>query len=191
MSNNPSIKIDFLYLDLSVCTRCQDTGDSIEESLNSVSEILKQTGVEVVLNPVHIQTPEQAVEYQFVSSPTIRINGQDIQMEVKESHCDTCSSLTTGASVDCRDWEYQGKTYSAPPKAMIMDAVLRSVYGNESGSKLTANTAKNKQSEAYSLPENLQGYFENKDQLCAQVETPKVDDCGCDRSTCCTDYAGA
>ncbi len=188
MSNNPSIIIDFLYLDLSVCTRCQDTGDSIEESLASVSEILKDTGVKVKVNPIHIKTPQLAHEHQFISSPTIRINGQDIQMEVKESHCSTCSSLTTGASVDCRDWIFHGETYSAPPKAMIMDAVLRSVYGKK--------TAVTKQSANYEMPENLQSYFENADQLCAQVtapkvEEPKVDACGCDRTTCCTDYTGA
>jgi hypothetical protein len=79
------IVIDFLFLDLSVCTRCQGTDTSLDEALVEVSKVLEATGTEVVLNKVNVISEELAAEYKFVSSPTIRVNGHDIQMEVKES----------------------------------------------------------------------------------------------------------
>lgn len=56
------------------------------------------------------------------------MNGRDIQLEVKESLCDSCGDLC-GDTVDCRIWVYQGKDYTIPPKAMIIEAILREVYG--------------------------------------------------------------
>ncbi len=49
-------------------------------------------------------------------------------MEGKESKCESCGDLC-GDDVDCRIWLYQGKEYTSPPPAMIVDAILREVYG--------------------------------------------------------------
>ncbi len=165
-----TITIDFLFLDLSVCTRCQGTEDTLEDSINSASSLLKETGYDVYINKVHIETPEQAIQYQFISSPTIRINGHDIQMDVSESHCSTCSSLTDGASVDCREWNYKGESYSVPPKGLIIDSVMSSIYGSQIAAK--AGTA-------YEMPQNLVEYFMKKDQLCAAIDKNQTKDCGC------------
>src|SRR5690554_6535002 len=77
--------IDFLYLDLTVCERCQSTENSLDEALKEVSAILKSAGYEIVVNKININSEELAIKHQFVSSPTIRINGNDIAMEVQES----------------------------------------------------------------------------------------------------------
>ena len=77
--------IDFLYLDLSVCERCQGAESSLEEALREVAKVLEATGTEVKVNKININTKELAEEYKFLSSPTIRVNGRDIQMEFKES----------------------------------------------------------------------------------------------------------
>lgn len=144
------IVIDLLYLDLSVCTRCQGTDTSLDNALMDVSKVLEATGVEVVVNKVHVLSKEQAKKYQFVSSPTIRVNGRDIQMEVKESFCESCGDLC-GDNVDCRVWVYQGQEYTVPPKAMITDAILKEVYNS--------NNKKEKMKE-YILPENLKQFYE-------------------------------
>lgn len=144
------IVIDFLYLDLSICTRCQGTDKTLDEALEIVSNVLKTTGVQVIVNKVNVQTEEKAIEYQFVSSPTIRVNGRDIQMEVKESSCESCGDLC-GDDVDCRVWIYQGVEYTEPPKAMIVEAILKEVYGNHSHKKNT---------EKYILPKNLKQFYE-------------------------------
>jgi hypothetical protein len=148
-TENKRMIIDFLFLDLSVCTRCQGTDQSLDDALMDVSKVLEATGVEVLVNKVNVLSEEQAKEYQFVSSPTIRVNGRDIQMEAKEDLCESCGDLC-GDEVDCRLWYYQGKEYTSPPKAMIIEAILKEVYGG--------NT-KNEESQEYIMPENLKNFY--------------------------------
>lgn len=156
INENRKIIIDFLYLDLNICTRCQGTDEGLEEAIKDVAKILELAGVEVVVNKIHIDSKEKAIQHKFVSSPTIRVNGRDIQMEVKESLCESCGDLC-GSEVDCRVWVYKGKEYNVPPKAMIIDAILSEVYGNN-----TTASLKNKHNkETYKLPENLRRFFES------------------------------
>ena len=143
------IAIDFLFLDLSVCTRCQGTDTSLDEALAEVSKVLETTGVEVVLNKINIISEELAIQNKFISSPTIRVNGHDIQMDVKESLCESCGDLC-GDEVDCRVWIYQGKEYTIPPKVMIIEALLKEVYGNN-------NTIEEEKD--YVVPENLKHFY--------------------------------
>ena len=176
------VNIEFLFLDLNVCTRCQSTEGSLDDALESTAELLKNIGYEVKVNKIHIETETQAKQEHFESSPTIRVNGLDIQMEVKESHCSTCSSLTDGASIDCRLWLYKGKEYSTPPKEMIIDAEMNSIYGD----KRVNDTVNVKGKGDFVLPDNLVEYFSKKDKLCAAVnKSPAQDDRGCEESNCC------
>lgn len=149
-TNTRRIVIDFLFLDVSVCTRCQGTDATLDDALKDVSKVLEATGVEVVVNKVNILSEEQAKEYQFVSSPTIRINGRDIQMEVKESLCESCGDLC-GDNVDCRVWVYQGQEYTEPPKAMIIEAILKEIYGNQNKEQVVTE---------YVMPENLKRFYD-------------------------------
>ncbi|MCM8900647.1 DUF2703 domain-containing protein [Caldicoprobacter algeriensis] len=148
------IVIDFMYLDLSVCDRCKGTEESLEEAISDVARVLELTGAEVIVNKIHIDSEEKAIQYKFKSSPTIRINGKDIQLEVKESLCESCGDLC-GDEVDCRVWVYNGKEYNVPPKAMIVDAILREVYGSS-----TSDIDENKEEQKYQLPENLKRFFQ-------------------------------
>ena len=70
--------------------RCQGTEDSLEEAIEDVAKVLELAGAEVVVNKIHIDSKEKAIQYRFESSPTIRINGKDIQLEIKESLCESC-----------------------------------------------------------------------------------------------------
>jgi len=156
------IIIDFLFLDLSVCTRCQGTDASLEESITEVAKVLETTGRQVVVNKIHINSKELAIKHRFVTSPTIRINGKDIQLDVKESLCESCGDLC-GDEVDCRVWVHEGKEYGVPPKAMITEAILKEVYSN-------AGTPANEHQ--YELPENLRKFFAamNKENSCSCKE---------------------
>ena len=147
-----SIVIDFLYLDLEVCTRCQGTDDTLDQAVADVSQILHSAGTEVVINKVNVNTEELAIQYQFVSSPTIRIDGHDIAVDVHENQCDSCGDLC-GDTVDCRIWTWQGVDYTQPPKALIIDAILKAVYGGP------ATTGPEVQA-AYVLPDNLKKFYE-------------------------------
>lgn len=146
------IVIDFLFLDLSICERCKGTEKNLIDAITDVSQILNVAGYEVIINKINITSKEQAIEYKFKSSPTIRINGRDIDANIKETECECCGDLC-GESVDCRVWEYEGEEYTEPPIALIVNAILNEVY-NE-------NKVIEKDNE-YTLPHNLEVFFEGK-----------------------------
>lgn len=71
-------------------------------------------------------------------------------MEVKESLCESCGDLC-GDLVDCRVWVYQGREYNVPPKGMIIEAILKAVFGGQFPEE--ANSA------PYVMPENLKKFY--------------------------------
>ena len=114
-----------------MCDRCLGAESSLEDAMFEVARVLELTGVEVVLRKVHVDSEARAQELGFVSSPTIRINGMDIQPEIVESPCETCGDLCgCGADVSCRVWLFEGKEHTTPPVAMIIEAILRESFGN-------------------------------------------------------------
>lgn len=148
------IVIDFLYLDLNVCTRCQGAENSLDEAIKDIAKVLEATGSDLKVNKINMNTKELAIKHQFLSSPTIRVNGHDIQMAFKESLCESCGELC-GDAVDCRVWIYQGKEYTIPPKAMIIEGILKVLYG---GSIET-----DEPEPSYIMPENLRHFYEVMD----------------------------
>jgi len=159
------VVIDFLYLDLSTCVRCQGADSNLDEAVAEVSRLLRATGVEVVLNKVNVNTEALAIQHRFISSPTIRVNGRDIQLEVKENSCECCSDIS-GTDVDCRTWTHHGIDYDVPPKAMIIEGILTAVYG--------VNTAPAPEGD-YTLPENLRRFYAGVKQK--ELEQPDTACC--------------
>ena len=145
------LDIEFLYLDLSLCGRCRGTDAALEEAVAEISPILETTGVEAQVKKIHVETEAQARDLGLVTSPTIRINGRDIQPQIEQSLCEDCGDLC-GDACDCRVWRYRGKDYTAPPKAMIVEAILREAYG---GAAEAAETAARPQE----VPANLKRFF--------------------------------
>jgi len=148
------VEIDFLYLDLTVCTRCIGTDANLEAAIGEVSGVLKTAGFDVVVNKVNITSKELAVKYEFVSSPTIRVNGRDIQPDVRESTCESCGDLC-GDSVDCRVWMHDGTEHRVPPKEFIVNAILREVYSQD-----TRTSVQDKRE--YQIPHNLEVFFRRR-----------------------------
>ena len=167
------IEIDFLYLDLSVCAPCQGAEEILDETIRDIAKVLETTGVEAIVNKVNVSNEELAVQYKFVSSPTIRMNGRDIQLDVKESSCQTCSDLS-GEATDCRVWVYQGKEYNVPPKAMIIEAILKEVYGGNNGDNIVE--------QEYVIPDNLKKFYAAMERKNQNTESQC---CGSSGSSCC------
>ncbi len=109
----------------------------------------------------------------FVSSPTIRVNGRDIALELRESSCQSCSE-TCGCDgqINCRVWVFQGQEHTVAPTPLIVDAILRAVYGgNEDMPTPSVPTA---------LPENVKRFF------AAKAAKASSACCGAEeQSTCC------
>jgi len=146
------ILIELMYVDLTTCDRCMGTDTSLDEAVAEVSNLLKSTGREIEVRKILVETEQQAGELGFVSSPTIRINGQDIQLDFKESLCGCCGEIV-GEDIDCRVWIWQGQEYTTPPKAMLLDAILRHVYAPKQ-----EETKKMEQA----VPDNLKRFFAAK-----------------------------
>ena len=143
------VVIDFLYLDLNTCDRCCETEKTLSEALLLVKEVLDSAGIETRVNKYLIATKDHAIKYKFLSSPTIRINGRDIDVNIKESECKSCGDLC-GEEVDCRVWNFQGTDYTVPPKALIVNALLQEVYAPQSKPEELD----------YVMPINLEKYFD-------------------------------
>jgi hypothetical protein len=148
-----TLGIDFLFLDLTTCTRCRGADRSLESALEVVRDVLEATGVEVVVNKVLVESEEQARALRFVSSPTIRVDGHDVALELRESSCgsEACAD-GCGGQIACRVWVHRGREYTEPPVGMLVDAILGHVYG---GMPARARSAV----EPYELSANLGRFF--------------------------------
>lgn len=149
--NKKKLTIDFLYLDLETCERCKGTDENLLNAINEVKEVLKSANYEVELNKIKIDSKEMAIKYKFVSSPTIKINGKDIDIKGKESDCKDCGDIC-GDNIDCRVWSFENEVYTEAPKAMIINAILKEVYRDKTD-------ISDKKEEEYVFPENLEKFF--------------------------------
>jgi Domain of unknown function (DUF2703) len=172
------VRIDFLFLDLTTCTRCLGADRSLESALEVVGDVLRASGVEVAVNKVLVESAEQARALRFLSSPTIRVDGQDIAFELRESACgsEACTD-GCGTQTACRVWVHRGVEYTEPPVAMVVDAILRRVYGNAPAAGATRPAS-------YELPENLARFFAGRAGSASSSQSPCCGDaveagCGC------------
>lgn len=171
------LTIELMYLDLDVCARCRTTATHLEEALTEVAGLLDAIGVEVSFTKIQVQSLEQAIALDFFSSPTIRVNGSDIQLESKESHCTPCSTIG-GIATDCRVWLYRGQEYEAPPTAMLVDALLRAVCDS-------AETRPPRPPTPASARANLKRFFEAKQQGSAATQAQNGTGKCCATGGCC------
>ncbi|NLP42572.1 MAG: DUF2703 domain-containing protein [Veillonellaceae bacterium] len=157
-SNNSSLDepaekktlIEFMFIDLTTCDRCIGTDASLDEAIGEASLFLRNIGYNVEVRKTLVEDEQQAEALGFISSPTIRINGRDIQLDIKESRCSCCGEIA-GQDIDCRVWIWQGREYTAPPKAMIIDAILRNIYGAKRTMVLPQRPKQ--------VPDNLKRFF--------------------------------
>ncbi|MBZ5527746.1 MAG: DUF2703 domain-containing protein [Acidobacteriia bacterium] len=149
------IEIDFLFVDLDVCPRCKGTDVNLETALQTVRSVLESAGAQVTVRKILVDTENKARELGFVSSPTIRVNGRDLALELRESSCASCSEACgCEGSIDCRVWLYRGKEHTVAPVPMIVDAILAAVYGAKEDVPMPPR--------AEVIPENLKRFFAAK-----------------------------
>lgn len=158
------VTVDFLFIDLEVCTRCLVTNANLEAALSEVSQVLSTAGVQVSVMRTLVESEEQARALRFFSSPTIRVNGKDIALEFCESRCETCESCACNGTVNCRVWVFQGREYTEAPAAMIVDAILREAYAGQPQSAPQRVPFED-------VPENLTRFFAGKAQQKATEES--------------------
>lgn len=180
------VEIELLALDLTTCTRCVWTLENIEKAINVVRPALEATGAQVKVTKLVIETAEQARQYRFVASPTVRINGKDIIFETRESQCDSCTDLCgCDEGTSCRVWPYHGKEYTEAPVGLVVEALLREIGAG--GGAVGSATAYEE------TPENLRRFFRSKaakrrqenESCCSSTEQETC--CAPDEKTGCCD----
>jgi hypothetical protein len=142
------LEIEFLYLDLDRCNRCQGTEKNLDNAINLIKPILLKLGYSLDIHKINVNTIECAKQYRFLSSPTIRINQIDIEPNLIEDTCKSCGEIC-GDTVNCRVFTYAGKKYHEPPVEMIIDGILRFIY----------HPTNVKELDDYQVPENLRIFF--------------------------------
>jgi hypothetical protein len=174
------MEVELLALDLSTCDRCTGTDAAIEAAVTDLRPALREAGVELRFRKTVVQTAEQATTLRFQSSPTIRINGRDLPIGLRESRCGDCTTLCGGAaSTDCRVWIWRGREYTEAPKGLIVDAILRAYP--RAGEPLEPARGE------FALPDNLLRFYEAKRGRSAGADETKrspAQPC-CDTKACC------
>lgn len=151
-SDTKKVLVEYLYLDLRTCDRCIGTDSELEEVLAVLSPALSLAGYEVELSKIEIYSKEMAEKHRFLSSPTIRVNGRDICQSVEENSCGCCSEIS-GTDVECRVFEYKGEKYEVPPKEMLAESIMESIFGV---GRMCCDGE-------YVMSENLKDFFDGKD----------------------------
>ena len=173
------LTIELLALDLDTCGRCTGTGANLDAAIATVAGVLREADVEVDVRKTVVSTARQAEELRFESSPTIRINGRDIALDLRESNCGDCGDICgCEGQVDCRVWVWQGREYTEAPKALIIDAVLRAYSHAWEPAQ---------PSREFRLPDNLRNFF----AATAAKAAPRPADACCDTAPCCEPSAKA
>lgn len=187
LQSRETLRIDLLVLDLTTCARCLGAERNLELALETVRDVVQATGTSIDIDKTIVESEEQARMLGFVSSPTIRIDGHDVALELRESVCgsEACTDAC-GDDIACRVWVHRGREYTEPPVEMIVDAILGRVYGGAPASV----------PERAGLPENLVRYFARPEEsaCCSPAERESccdaeakaeccdaepADDCGC------------
>lgn len=169
-----TIEIELLALDLKSCARCVGTDRNLGAAIDAVSGVLRETGAAVNVTRRVVTSAAEAQEFRMMSSPTIRVDGRDIALELRESSCKDCGDLCgCEGAVDCRVWVWQGREHLEAPKPMIVDAILRAY----------AAGPREAPSEPYRMPDNLKAFFASL-AAAKEARSGVARDC-CDRSACC------
>ena len=184
------IEIEFLYLDLDVCTRCKRTDANLDMALRTMQEVLVASGTDVLTRKMLVDSEGTARELKFVSSPTIRINGRDIALQFRETPCDSCAETCAyDGGVNCRVWLYEGQEYTEAPVPLILNALLSEIYDSRHADRpISAGS--------FELPENLRHFFEAKAaktaaESCCNAEQKATCCEPSEKSTCCGSRAAA
>lgn len=100
------MEIEFLYFE-----GCP----SVQPALNLLQKILREEGVESPIEMIAVKSDAMAEALKFPGSPTIRINGKDLET--------TYESALGEYSQKCRVYEEGGVLTGVPPDELIRKAI--------------------------------------------------------------------
>ncbi len=84
-----------------------------EQTLADVRDVLVEYHVDTDVKLIRISSQEQAEEMEFLGSPTVRVEGMDVEPDILES----------GFNLECRVYWIDEDPVGRPPKEWIAAAV--------------------------------------------------------------------
>ena len=99
------MKVELLYFE--GCPNHIEAGKLLQQAL-------VEEGITDPITPVLVDTPEKAQETAFLGSPTIHINGRDIEPAAADK---------TEYGLSCRVYHVDGKPSGSPTLEMIREAL--------------------------------------------------------------------
>lgn len=111
-----TLNVTFLEVDMSSagessCGECDTTHQCLDGAIAVVEPLFRELGIEIQVKRELVKTAQQARELNFQASPTIRVEGHNLTPEHQED----------GSCL----WTWYGERTTNPPKAMIIDTLLR------------------------------------------------------------------
>ncbi len=175
MQEKRTIAVEFLYLDLTNCGRCVGTGSNLTEAIDRLSPTLNEIGVQLDVRRIHVRTKEEARRRGLEISPTVRVEGRDIQSDWTASECGGCDDLCCPGStkVDCRLWDWAGEKHTVAPVPLLMRAILAECFSGE---------VERRRKDGDELSENLERFFQAKVASSRRTSTERTRETA---SRCC------
>lgn len=87
------------------------------KALDELEDAMADMGLEPRCDIRLVRTQEEAQQLKFFGSPTLRINGKDIDPKAE--------TMTRFGVNTCRPYFWKGKAYDYPPKEMILEGLAR------------------------------------------------------------------
>ncbi len=84
-----------------------------EQTLADVRDVLAEYHVDTDVKLIRISSQQQAEEMEFLGSPTVRVEGMDVEPDILES----------GFDLECRAYWIEDNPVGRPPKEWIAAAV--------------------------------------------------------------------
>lgn len=88
---------------------------SYKQALQNLKEVLAEEGIDATVELVEIRSPEEAEARRFLGSPTIQIDGVDLEGP---------EAVGSGVGFGCRVYVHNGRTAGWPSKEQIRAALL-------------------------------------------------------------------
>ena len=99
------MKVEFLYV--------RDCPNHLP-TLQIVKDVLREIGLPLDVIEIEIASPSQAETYAFPGSPTVRVDGSDVEPG---------PSGLTSFGVSCRSYVVNGKRQGVPDREWIVKAI--------------------------------------------------------------------
>ena len=91
---------------------------SHEVALERLHSVVSEEGVQADIEVIKVETDEQAQSFQFIGSPTIRINGQDIDPPPPDAYY----------ALTCRAYQLEDGRISPLPSPEMIRKALQVAY---------------------------------------------------------------